>query len=165
MPPGRPGRLLRHDGGSEMTRNSVAVLTALLVAGACQAGGTVKDKDAPTTFATVGYLTSPPPVTACCPPPCPSHRHDHPCLAKFKEWLCFIPVRTCPCECTECLGCNYPLYLYFLHPCVECQPCWHCDNHCGSCVHKTCVPSSNCSLAFGLFRPKCGCSAPCDTCK
>src|SRR5271165_1905785 len=120
-----------------MTKNWTAVLSALLVAGACHAGGAnVQDKNAPTTFATnVGCTIAP--VQAPCPPTCCDCKRGYPCLEKFKDWICFVPVRTCPCECHHCSSCHPPLYLYFLRPCVEGAPCYHYNDHCSSCVSKT----------------------------
>jgi hypothetical protein len=148
-----------------MTKNWIAALSALLVAGTCFAGGgTVKDKDAPTTFATEVGCTTPPVVA----PPCSTCSHcstcrnnDHHCLVAVKNWLCFVPLRTCPCECHHCSSCYPALYLYFLRPCVEGAPCYHYDDHCSSCVSKTCA---TCGTAdHRLLRPSCGCNT-CSSC-
>ena len=159
-----------------MTKNWIAALSALLVAGTCFAGGTVKDKDAPTAFATEVGCTTPPVVAASCSTcstcsPC-SHcstcGNDHHCLLAVKKWLCFVPLRTCPCECHHCSSCYPALYLYFLRPCVEGAPCYHYDDHCSSCVSKTCTSCG--SGEHRLLRPQCNtcntCSTPtpCNTC-
>jgi hypothetical protein len=143
-----------------MTKNWVAVLSALLVAGACHAGsGTVPDKNAPTKFATDAGGTVPPAVTPC-EQPCTTCRHSHLSLGKCKDWLCFVPLRTCPCECKHCNTCPYPLYLYFLRPCVEGAPCYHADNCCGSCVHQP-------TAAFGSIGGwlHWGSGSSCSTCQ
>ena len=121
-----------------MTKNWVAVLSALLVAGACHAGGgTVPDNNAPTKFATQAGAPAPPVVApdTPCEHLCTTCRHHQLSPGKCKDWLCFVPLRTCPCECKHCSTCNYPLYLYFLRPCVEGAPSYHADNSCASCVH------------------------------
>ena len=127
-----------------MTRNWVAILSALLVAGVCNAKDEkVKDKDktAPTNFATVG-CTTPPVATPCPETCCSSCNQGGACHGKVKDWLCFIPLRTCPCECKGPVSCQPPLYVYFLRPCVEAQPCWHYDDHCSSCVRNSCASRS-----------------------
>jgi hypothetical protein len=146
-----------------MTKNWVAVLSALLVAGACHAGGgTVPDKNAPTKFATEAGTAVPPvpgPV-APCEQPCTTCRQHHLSFGKCKEWLCFVPLRTCPCECKHCSTCTYPLYLYFLRPCVEGAPCYHADNCCASCVHK---PAA--TAAFGSIGGMFHWGSDCSTCQ
>jgi hypothetical protein len=143
-----------------MTKNWIAVLTALLVAGACHAGGAVKDKDAPTTFATVG-CTTPAVVAEPCPQTCCSGSKGHPCLAKAKAWLCFVPLRTCPCECKHCSSCHPPLYLYF-PPCTEGNGCTHYDDHCSSCVANNCA---SCGSGQRLFHSDSGGGGACNSCK
>jgi hypothetical protein len=147
-----------------MTRSFIAVLSALLVAGASYAGGgTVKDKNAPTSFASeVGCTTAPVP-TEPCPSTCEQCLKEHPCLAKAKDWLCFRPLRTCPCECKHCGGCWPPLYVYFLRPCVEGPGNYHCANNCASCVHNGCASCGGASLFSGWFHG--GCNGGCETCK
>jgi hypothetical protein len=153
-----------------MNKNWVAVLSALLVAGACYAGGApVKDKDAPSTFATVGCCTAAPSCASPCPAPCGGQtcgghcNQGHSCAGKCKDWLCFVPLRTCPCECKGC-GCGYfPLYTYFLRPCVERPQCWHADNRCASCVHTSCA--SSCGGCGRLSHPTCGCASGCEASK
>lgn len=155
-----------------MTRNWAAALAVLLVAGVCRAGGVpAKDKDAPTTFATGAATTvapEPAPAAPCCQPACAAcgHHgchHGRECLAKCKAWLCFVPLRTCPCECKHCSSCYAPLYVYFLKPpCVEGPHDTHyCDN-CSSCAFQ------DCAGGCGGRRGGCaghGCSGSCDSCK
>jgi hypothetical protein len=146
-----------------MTKNWVAVVSALLVAGACQAGGASgKDKDAPTTFATTVGCTIPPvvsePSSDCC-----KCREGHPHLAKVKAWLCFVPLRTCPCECTHCTGCHPPLYVYFFRPCVEGAGCLHYTDNCSSCAAKHCATCGGCAHS-PCQTPPAACAA-CGTCK
>jgi hypothetical protein len=152
-----------------MTRNWVAALSALLVAGACHAGGlTVKDKDAPTTFATaVGCTTEPvaheEPTAGDCGHCGCGPRHG--CLGKCKDWLCFCPLRTCPCECKHCSSCHPPLYLYFLRPCVEGKACYHYPDNCSSCVRGNC---GSCGWGRGwgwLHGWTGGCCGSCESCK
>ena len=147
-----------------MIRSLIAVLSALLVAGASYAGGgTVKDKDAPTSFATeVGCTTAPVPASTC-PSACCQGLGEYPCLAKAKGWICFVPLRTCPCECKHCSSCHPPLYVYFLRPCVEGPGNYHYTNNCASCVHNSCASCGGPNLLGRLFHG--GCNGGCDTCK
>jgi hypothetical protein len=146
-----------------MTKNWVAVLSALVVAGASYAGGTdVKDKTAPTSFATVG-CTTPPVVHAPCTQCCEGCNDRHHCLGKLKDWLCFTPIRTCPCECPHACASYPPLYLYFMRPCVEGPGCTHYASHCDSCV--SCAKSRNVSCGGCCGQaPAAGCGS-CTTCK
>jgi hypothetical protein len=147
-----------------MTKNRVAVLAALLIAGASQAGGTdVKDKSAPTTFASnVGCTTAPVPP---CSPCCTKCKEGHACLAKVKDWFCFIPIRTCPCECPRVCTCYPPPYLYFLRPCVEGAGCTHYCSNCSSCTSKRCASCGGCATACQrVNQPAAACNS-CGTCK
>jgi hypothetical protein len=141
-----------------MGKNWIAVLSALLVAGACRAGGdTVKDKAAPTAFGSEVGCTLPPVPTEPGPGFCCRCAKDHPCLMRVKDWFCFTPLRTCPCECEHCGACSPPLYLYFLRPCVEGAPCYHYPDKCSSCVHPTVAATSGFGFCSRLFHSGCGC--------
>jgi hypothetical protein len=144
-----------------MKKSWIAVLSALLVAGACHAGGdTVKDKSAPTAFASDVGCTLPPVQTEPSCGTCCGCAKAHPCLARAKEWLCFVPLRTCPCECEHPSSCFPPLYLYFLRPCVEGGGCYHYPDKCSACVHNTAASCSGTGLG-GLFHR--GCASCCDS--
>jgi hypothetical protein len=166
VPAIRPGRLLRHEGGKGMTKNRVALLAILLIAGVSHADDSKpKDKNAPTTFATNVGCTIPPVVPEPCSTcnTCNTCKHSYDCLIRVKHWLCFVPLRTCPCECKHCSGCYPPLYVYFLMPCVEGAPCAEYSNHCASCVTKTCAAHDGVDFYRRLFHS--GCTSGCDTCK
>jgi hypothetical protein len=150
-----------------MKKKWIAVLSALVLAGACHAGGdTVKDKTAPTAFATQVGCALAPVVTEASPGPCSRCMKAHPCLGRVKEWFCFVPLRTCPCECEHHGACAPPLYLYFLRPCVEGAGCYHYSDKCSSCLNNQCSSCAGSGLG-GLFHRDCagGCASCCDSCK
>ncbi len=147
-----------------MTKFHAAAAAALLAAVAGHAGeAKVKDKDAPTNFAVAAAgPVAPFPEAAPCAGGCDRCRHHdcRECLARVKGWLCFVPLRTCPCECEHPSSCRPPLYLYFVRECAE-GPHPTDYHDCSTCATGKC---SACGGGPGLFRRAHGCPT-CDTCK